>query len=96
MGPLRALGLKEKFQIFAKAGTKEFLVKGASLRSIILTGRSRRTASGWTRNHWASGEQVRRNQAARPRHRNYFLGPERFGLLSSFGRSYETAPLSLK
>src|SRR5258708_15516566 len=88
MGPLRALGpYRKNFRFSPKAEPKEFFVKGTSLRSMILTGRSVRNC--FKLDQKSSGMRC----AGIPKFGKAFLGtaiassgPERFGFRSSFGR----------
>src|ERR1700675_3557880 len=87
-GVLRTLGPERKnFRFSRRPEPKEFLVKGTSVRSMILTGRSRRNC--FRLDQKSSGIRC----AGVPKSGSALLGtgitssgPERFGLLSSFGR----------
>ncbi len=90
MGPLRAFGADRKNLRFSpRPEPKAFLVKGTSLRSMILTGRSRRNCFRLDQKssgiRWAG---VPKSGSALFGTGIISSGPERFGLLSSFGRRF--------
>src|SRR6266481_123525 len=90
IGLLRTLGPERKnFRFSPRPEPKVFLVKGTSLRSMILTGRSRRNCFRLDQKssgiRWAG---VPKSGSALLGTGIISSGPERFGLLSSFGRRF--------